>query len=336
MASPDIADNITSSNEFSRILDITDNANVILNEAEAWAMGTKSGVPVIADYFLPEVVGGSFTIEVNETVFRSYVGESKGYTRYFIFTCMGIPEGEHENHWNVSQGNTTLTDIDLADYGITITHGTPLQSNTIRITVTDSDIQYENNAKYYAEQAKESREAIENLGATAEKIYADDFQETKLYKINDYVWYQGLLYKYNQQHSPGAWNPSEVTYELTVRKTDETVNAQDFSSEEPYYIGDYVIYNEQTYKFIMNHNPGSWDSSEVIEATDEIANLHFKLPQGPTGDVYFMTFDIDIDPDSATCGNLMMYKPDRMSPQVDFKRINSYNNDGELYFEILN
>jgi len=71
MASPDIADNITSSNEFSRILDITDNADVILNEAEAWARGTKSGVPVIANDFLPEVVGGSFTIEVNETVFRS-------------------------------------------------------------------------------------------------------------------------------------------------------------------------------------------------------------------------------------------------------------------------
>jgi len=41
-----------------------------------------------------------------------------------------------------------------------------------------------------------------------------------------------------------------------------------------------------------------------------------------------MTFDIDWE-----TGELIMYKPDHMSPQVDFS-LN--NNDGNLYVEILN
>ena len=282
MASPDIADNVASSNEFSRILDITDNADVILNEAEAWAVGTKSGVPVVQDAFSYAIEGSTFTISINEQTFRTYVGESPGYTRYFMFTCTGIPEGATENHWNVSYGNVTLADINLADYGITIISGTPLQSNIIRVVVTDSDIQYENNAKYYADQAKESKTSIENLTATAEKVKADDFSESYTYEINDYVWYDGYLYKYLIHHNPGPWNPNEVVEEVVVQKT----------------------------------------------KPDDVVNLHFKLPPGPTGDVYFMTFDVNCE-----TGELIMYKPDHMSPQVDF---NLNNNDGNLYVEILN
>ena len=245
MASPDIAGNVASSNEFSRILDITDNADVILNEAEAWAVGTKSGVPVIEDTFSYAVEGGTFSCNINEQVFRQYVGESSGYTRYFMFTCTGIPEGESENHWNVNQGDTTLIDVNLADYGITIT-GTPLQSNIIRVVVTDSDLQYQNNAKYYAEQAEKSTKAIEDLTVTSEII-----------------------------------DPVETGTHIEVEK-------------------------------------------EIIQG---VVNLNFKIPKGNTGDVYFMTFDVD-----ATTGELIMIKPDHISPQVDF----TLKNDGNLYFEILN
>lgn len=246
MASPDIAENVVSSNEFSQILDLTNNADVILNEAEAWAIGTKSGVPVIADAFSYAVEGGTFICSINEATFREAVGESAGYTRYFIFTCTGVPEGETENHWNVEQGDVTLTDINLETYGITIT-GSPLQSNIIRVVITDSDIQYQNNAKYYAEQAESSKEAIENLTVTSEII-----------------------------------DPVESGTQIDVEKS-------------------------------------------VHEGT---VNLKFKIPKGDTGDVYFMTFDIDWE-----TGELIMYKPDHMSPQVDF---NINESDGNLYVEILN
>lgn len=171
MAAPDIANNVVSGNEFSRILDITDNADTILNEAEAWAVGTKAGEPVTADQFSYTVEGNdSLQVSITEETFRSQVGESAGYTRYFIFTCDGVPEGGSTNAWHVEQGGTTLYNINLADYGITITSGTPLQSNIIRVIVTDNDIQYENNAKYYSEEAEKSWDGLVNLGVTASRL----------------------------------------------------------------------------------------------------------------------------------------------------------------------
>ena len=41
MASPDITKNVISSNEFSQILELTADADAVLDEAEAWAAGTK-------------------------------------------------------------------------------------------------------------------------------------------------------------------------------------------------------------------------------------------------------------------------------------------------------
>lgn len=299
MASPNIAENVVSSNEFSQILDLTNNADVILNEAEAWAVGAKSGVPVIAGAFSYAIEGSqTFSCTIDDNIFREYVGESPGYTRYFIFRCTGPSEDGTRICWNVEQGDTTLVDVNLEDYGITIT-GSPLQSNIIRVVLTDSDIQYHNNAQYYAEQAEVSRQAIENLTTTAEKIYADTFQNSKNYSINDYVWYdtyiessqeyQTLLYRFIKDHPAGEWNIDDVVQEILIEKT--------------------II-----------------DPTE--EENDEYVNLHFKLPQGSTGDVYFMTFDIDWE-----TGELIMYKPDHMSPQVDF---NINESDGNLYVEILN
>lgn len=247
MASPDITENVVSSNEFSQILDLTNNADVILNEAEAWAIGTKSGVPVIADAFSYAVEGGTFTCSINEATFRETVGESAGYTRYFIFTCTGVPEGETKVHWQVEQGGITLVDIDLNEYGIEIS-GSPLQSNIIRVVVTDSDIQYQNNAKYYSDLADADRQAIEDLTVSAET---------------------GL--------------PIDHGGQAEVEKT--------------------------------------------INETTGIVNLHFTIPKGDTGDVNFMTFDIN-----TINGQLVMNKPDTMSPDVSF----SLNDNGELCVDIIN
>ena len=74
MAAPNIVENIASSNEFARILDLTDNADVILNEAEAWALGTKKGVPVVEGNFSYAVQGGNFICEIDEDAFREAVG----------------------------------------------------------------------------------------------------------------------------------------------------------------------------------------------------------------------------------------------------------------------
>ena len=249
MAAPDIVENIASSNEFSRILDLTNNADVILNEAEAWAVGEKGGVPVTEESFTYSVHGNSsLVVTINQDTFHTYVGRYPGQLVHYIFTCVESPTTEHPvGIWQVAYLNNIETDINLANYGISIVLGTPLASNFIEVDVTDPAIQYENNSKYYAEQAKESKESIDNLSVSAE-------------------------------------------------------TAPD-----------------------MEHG----GQAEVIKSIiDDSVHFHFKIPKGDVGDVYFMTFDVNTD-----TGELIMYKPDHMSPQVDF---NLDDRDGNLYVEILN
>ena len=162
MASPDITKNVISSNEFSQILELTADADAVLDEAEAWAAGTKKSVPIAADSLTYEK-DGDFTCNINESTFRSIVGAAPGYTRQFTFICDGPPEGETNVAWSLHYPNgDTLYNVDLSSYGIQIS-GTQLQNNYIRITMTDSDVQYQNNAKYYTDQ-------IKNLTVTASSV----------------------------------------------------------------------------------------------------------------------------------------------------------------------
>lgn len=46
MAAPDVAGAAISSDEFGYLQEVVNDANTIINEAEAWARGTRSGTPV--------------------------------------------------------------------------------------------------------------------------------------------------------------------------------------------------------------------------------------------------------------------------------------------------
>jgi hypothetical protein len=46
MAAPDVADAAVSSDEFGYLQEVVNYANTIINEAEAWARGTRGGTPV--------------------------------------------------------------------------------------------------------------------------------------------------------------------------------------------------------------------------------------------------------------------------------------------------
>jgi hypothetical protein len=64
MASPSIVDNITSSNDFTKITKLTSDAEMIINESEAWATGEKGGVPVVANNF-SYTFDGEFECSIN-------------------------------------------------------------------------------------------------------------------------------------------------------------------------------------------------------------------------------------------------------------------------------
>lgn len=139
-----------SSNEFGDILDLTENAKIILNEGEAWAIGSKSGVPVLADSFSYSVIGNAdLECTIDAGTFRAYMGTTPGYTTYYTFTCTSSADSQRYPNgiWQLAWDNNLISDIEvttiddpvtLADFGITL-DGRAYQSNVIRVLVTDSD-----------------------------------------------------------------------------------------------------------------------------------------------------------------------------------------------------
>lgn len=158
MASPDTTGATISSDEFGYLQGIVDSANVTIHESEAWAIGTRSGIPVIGDSFSYEIIGSStFTCNIDKDIFSQKVGIDPGMLNEYTIRCDSLTiddQGHNIYSWSINGTNgINEANIDLNEYGITI-NGLANVSNTIKINITDSDLQYKNNAKYWADETK--------------------------------------------------------------------------------------------------------------------------------------------------------------------------------------
>ena len=424
MASPQVAQEAISGNEFGYLQAIVDDSNHIIYEAQAWAVGQrgrtdvysensfnlaiKSGriivVPdppetvistefdelesyLIGEYvwhneieddhtihvlykFIKNHVAGpwdSSEVQRNQTItqFFKNVGTSPGLKRIFKFVYQdngawllyrtqieGITETKYDGEavTNIEGTNGYFPGF-VYNPGFNEPGFSGDDPDEITVTICEADNTYQNNAKYYANLANERKQAIENLTASAEVVYADEFVEYKNYSIGDYVWYPISvttfsnqldynigdyvyytindvtdIYRFTRNHSAGNWNPNEVNL------CEEAPNGK------------------QLYRYISNHTAGAWNQNEVIEESiiekdllSSPTHFHFKVPQGPVGDVNFVTFDID-----PISGELLLNSPDYTNPRVKFSigcyqysGPSSYSivpsriNDGDLYVEIL-
>ena len=164
MSSPNISKSVASSNEFGYIQQVVDDANVVLSESEAWAVGTKKGSPVLAGNFVSEITsGGGFTYTIDKDIFRQYVGVFPGETNVWTLTFISSLAG-----WKLQRENYQPQRVTASNVGLVI-NGIPDIDSTITITVSDGDIQWRNNAKYWSDTAKISRDAIENLDVVVEE-----------------------------------------------------------------------------------------------------------------------------------------------------------------------
>ena len=256
MASPQVADQVVSSNEFGYLNAIVGDATNILYEAESWAKGTRGGAPVISsDSFTPSFGPASAVIQsvdVTESTFMEKVGSTPGLSRIYTFTfnenSNWILKVKSTNGATTSETASELINS-LSDYGITVNlYGgvtSPNVGDWVKVEIQEPDQAYNNNAKYYSEQAALSKQAIDDLTVSA-----------------------------------------------------ETVNDIAHGGE-----------------------------AEVIKTVvDNVVNFHFKIPKGDVGDVNFVGFDIDVN-----TGNLMMYKPDHVNPDLSFSIVN-----GDLQMTINN
>lgn len=309
MSAPDVVDEIVSSNEFTYLQTIVDNANIAIHESEAWANGTRDGIPVQENSFEYQIYGSAFTCEIDENIFREKVGIYPGKTSTYKFTYNGVG-------WLYTDedGTETSEPVDLNSFGITI-FGLCYETNSIRITVTDSDLQYKNNAKYWAEVSTYAKQAIDNLDISTTILSADSEPSVDKYSVDDIT----VVY------SSSTLGTITINNDLFLSKFN------DFGNYTFSYTNSIWQYNGKNIDLTacgINYTGTPLNNDYIIINYIEHKHFNFNIPRGLTGDVNFVTFQIDPD-----TGLLYMYKPDNLT-QVDFEIIQNGNNRGCLGVKI--
>lgn len=77
---------------------------------------------------------------------------------------------------------------------------------------------------------------------------------------------------------------------------------------------------------VPNETPATVSKTIV----DDHVQFDFGIPKGDTGNVNFMTFEIDVNANSPTCGEVLMYRPTEVPDQISFTIIESGENEGYL------
>lgn len=201
MAAPQVVEQITSSNEFGYLNAVVSDAVTVINEAEAWAKGTRGGAPVVSSDKFEATEDSSVIdgIEVNESTFMSKVGSNPGLSRTYTFTFT-------ENlNWRLKSrvvNGSSITESDpelinnLADYGIALSLiggvSTPNPGDSIIVLVEEPDNTYQNNSKYYAEQAASHEQKIANLTVSAESsvnpgVVKEEHEQHDGYNLHFYL-----------------------------------------------------------------------------------------------------------------------------------------------------
>lgn len=168
MASPQISNEVESSNEFTYLNAVVTDATNTIYEAEAWADGTRGGVAVSSASSFTVVPSGVVIAGASAapSTFISVVGEEPGVTRTYTFTFI-----EGNNWWkeceSVNGASKSVSDKELigniSEYGITYSPAIIDANDKIIVTVQEPDPAYQNNAKYYSEAAAASAAYIQTL-----------------------------------------------------------------------------------------------------------------------------------------------------------------------------
>ena len=180
MASPAVANQANSSDEFGYLNAVVADSLDTIYEAEAWAAGTRGGAAVSsADYFnmthgtaKPSHTDVIQSVEVTQSSFYNMLGHEPGLGREYTFTYKtnerwGLVSVIHNGSVVTEENEKIVTDTDLRNaYGIIAQCSggvEPNEDNFIKVSLAEVDPTYENNAKYYSEAAAASAAYIQTL-----------------------------------------------------------------------------------------------------------------------------------------------------------------------------
>lgn len=320
MATPNITEAAVSSDEFGYLQAIVDSANATIYQSEAWAVGTRSGIPVVGDYFNYQIIGSNtFTCTIVEDTFREKVGIDPGGTNQYIIKCEAVTYDEQGHNiymWSID-GTNGLHDpnIDLDEYGITI-EGFANVSNIIQVDVTDPDLQYQNNAKYWAHETVNAKDSIDNLDISTTILPSDAESSVDKTQIEDV----------NVTRSSTVLGTVTVDKDTFIAAVGE-YGTYDFKYNGTSWVIDATIVTLDTYGITYTGTAIDGNSIEVVYSYHK--HFNFNIPRGLTGDVNFMTFEIKPED-----GYLYMYRPDHGTEGVSFAIVAYGPNEGCLSVKI--
>ena len=319
MSSPNISEAVASSNEFGYIQQVVDDANAIISESESWAIGTRSGVPVLGDSFTSEITtGGGFTYSIDKDVFRSYVGLYPGETIAWYLTYISSLVG-----WIISRENYQAQNVTPEEVGLTILSGIPNVNSVITVTVSDADKQWHNNSKYWSTAAQTAEESINNSDA---KVIAtlDYDQEAEVEKVivdDAYVLSQPSGYDVSFDQDDFIEAVGGIVGEYSFYYTNTTQGMRWTLDGQVVYLVDYGITN-------VPANPTENDT--IVIHYSQHGRFNFSIPRGYTGDTNFMT--LAINPDD---GYLYMYRPSNLVDRISFEIINDFGEEDDGYLQVI-
>lgn len=358
MASPQVAQEAVSSNEFGYLQAVVDDATHTIYEAQAWATGQRGTTEVYSE--------DSFVLTINSTRIVGVPDPNESIVAHTFDDTINYLAGEYV--WYDDNEHDQILYQFIQDHLAGPWLGTDVIANQ---TVTQFFRQIGNSPglkRVFTFQFQANgtwllyRKQIEGITETS----YDAELVTNIDGANGY--FPGLVYiagydepapndnivvticeadsayQNNAKYYAHLANERKEAIEsLTVSA--EKVYADEFVEYKNYEIGDYVWYGtdqQLLYQFTAYHSAGPWNPIQVIEEAivekdvlSSPAHFHFKVPQGPVGNVNFVTFDID-----TTTGNLMLNTPDYTNPRVDFfigceRYPSTRPNDNNLYVDIL-
>ena len=332
MSAPQVLSEIVSSNEFGYIEDIVSSARDTIYESEAWAKGTRAGVPVTADslfeseFYSPgEAIGA---VDVVQGQFMGAVGYNPGASRNFKFTY------NSEGYWSlvttVTMGGTTVTSEaqrydNLDGFGIRITYNIaehPNNNDYIIVNVKEPDLTYQKNAKYYAESAVNAKRSIDNLEIATNIIQPIDNPFVDNSSVDKDTIDDVLV----EESSIDLGTVTVDKIQFLSNNPEQGLHTFTYNNENWIYKDSAVDLND----WGIEYTGTAYFNNKIVIDYSEHQKFTFNIPRGPKGDVYFMTFEIDTDLMSATNGELIMYRPLGAVEQVNFEIIPAGENEGCL------
>lgn len=147
------------------------------------------------------------------------------------------------------------------------------------------------------------KDEIDFYRVEAATVKPQDFSTSKAYYINDYVTYNGMVYKFIQNHAAGAWNSAQVQAQPwkidgLYDVADITFNCQPFMRESV----------ESVYEFTQGGNivnPATAESLPLIKVEGS-GTCDFRI--GATEEYYIIINDVDpLDPVFIDCETGYIY-----------------------------